>query len=153
MRRALVVVSLLLSVFAVSCDDRSPIGPTPSATFDRFVQALRQQGLSVTVAGQIPPEVNRFFSVPAQQVRVDDAQVNAFVYATPQEAAREAAAISGDGQPSPRAQITWVSTPHFYRQDALIVLYVGCAAEMTRALQQAVGTPVVVGSTPCRPAL
>jgi hypothetical protein len=113
------------------------------------VQALRQQGLSVSVTGQIPPEVNRFFSVPADQIRVNDGQVNAFVYATPQDAAREAAAISADGQPSPTARVTWVSTPRFYRQDSLIVLYVGCTAEITRALQQAVGAPIVVGSTPC----
>jgi hypothetical protein len=151
MRRVLVTGSLVLPglLLAVSCADRNPAGPTSSATVDGFVQARRQQGLSVSVTGQIPPEVNRFFSVPANQVRVNDGQVNVFVYATPQDAAREAAAISADGQPSPTAQITWVSTPRFYRQDSLIALYVGCTAEITRALQQAVGAPIVVGSTPC----
>lgn len=150
MRRALVV---LLSAFAISCADRNPIGPTPSATLDGLVQSLRQQGLSATVTGQIPTDVNRFFSVPAQQIRVNDDWVNAFVYTSPQAAASAAAAISADGQPNPTVRVTWVSTPRFYRQDALIVLYVGCTAEITQALQQAVGTPVVVGSTPCRPAI
>ena len=155
MRRVLVTGSLVLPglLLAVSCADRNPAGPTSSATLDGFVQALRQQGLNVSVAGQIPPEVNRFFSVPADRIRVNDGQVNAFVYATPQDAAREAAAISADGQPSPTARVTWVNTPRFYRQDSLIVLYVGCTAEITRALQQAVGAPIVVGSTPCTPAM
>ena len=155
MRRVLVTGSLVLPglLLAVSCTDRNPAGPTSSATLDGFVQALRQQGLNVSVAGQIPPEVNRFFSVPADQIRVNDGQVNAFVYATAQDAAREAAAISADGQPSPTARVTWVSTPRFYRQDSLIVLYVGCTTEITRALQQAVGAPIVVGSTPCTPAM
>lgn len=149
MGRVLVAVSLVLPMLAVSCADGNPAGPTSSATLDRFVRALRQQGLQVSLAGQIPPEVNRFFSVPAQQIRVNDGQVNAFVYASAQDAATEAAAISAEGQPSPTTRVTWVSTPRFYRQDALIVLYVGCATEIVQALQMTVGSPIVVGRTSC----
>jgi hypothetical protein len=132
-----------------ACEDRNPVGPTSSATLDRFVQALRQQGLSVSLAGQISPDINRFFSVPAQQVRVNDAQVNAFLYQNAEAAATEAALISQDGQPSPTTRVTWVSTPRFYRQDSLIVLYVGCAGDIVQALQATVGSPIVVGRTPC----
>ena len=57
--------------------------------------------------------------------------------------------ISEDGQPSPTTRITWVSTPRFYRQESLIVLYVGCSDVVTRALAATVGTPIVVGRTPC----
>ena len=149
MGRVLVAVSLVLPMLAVSCADGNPAGPTSSAPLDRFVRALRQQGLQVSLAGQIPPEVNRFFSVPAQQIRVNDGQVNAFVYASAQDAATEAAAISAEGQPSPTTRVTWVSTPRFYRQDALIVLYVGCATEIVQALQMTVGSPIVVGRTSC----
>ena len=151
MRRVLVARALVLPclLLAISCADRNPSGPTSSATLDQFVQALRQQGLTVSVAGQISPEVNRFFSVPAHQVRLSDGQVNAFVYSSAREAAAEAAAISADGQPSPTARVTWVSTPHFYRQGALIALYVGCSAEIVQALQVTVGSPIVVGHTPC----
>ena len=154
MRRVLVAVSLVLPCLlpAVSCADHNPVGPTSSATLDQFVQALRQQGLTVSVSGQISPEVNRFFSVPAQQVRANDGQVNAFVYSSAQDAATEAAAISADAQPSPTARVTWVSTPRFYRQGALIALYVGCSAEIVQALQATVGAPLAVGPTPCGPA-
>jgi hypothetical protein len=154
MRRVLVAVSLVLPclLLAVSCADHNPVGPTSPATLDQFVQALRQQGLTVSVAGQISPEVNRFFSVPAHQVRANDAQVNAFVYPSAQDAAREAAAISADAQPSPTARVTWVSTPRFYRQGALIALYVGCSTEIVQALQATVGAPLAVGPTPCGPA-
>jgi hypothetical protein len=149
MRRVLVAVSFVLPLLLLAVSCGSPVAPTPSATLDRFVQALRQQRLSVNLGGEISPEVNRFFSVPAHQVRVNDTQVNAFVYATVQDAIAEAALISQDGQPSPTTRITWVSTPRFYRQDALIVLYVGCATEIVQALQITVGTPIVVGRTPC----
>lgn len=151
MRRMLVAVTLAVPclLLSVSCADRNPAGPTSSATLDRFVDALRQQGLTVSVAGQISPEVNRFFSVPAHQVRVNDGQVNAFVYSSAQAAAAEAAVISADAQPSPTTRVTWVSTPRFYRRDALIVLYVGCATQILQALQATVGAPVATGSTPC----
>jgi hypothetical protein len=105
----------------------------------------------VSLAGQISPSVNGFFSVPAEQVRVNDTQVNAFVYRSADVAAAEAARISNDGQPSPTARVSWVSTPRFYRQDAMIVLYVGCAAEIVDALQETVGQPIAVGPTPCNP--
>ena len=138
-----------LSLLLLSCS--SPVGPTSSTPLDRFVQALRQQGLTVSLAGQIAPSVNGFFSVPAEQLRVNDSQMNAFVYRSAEAAAGEAALISNDGQPSPTARVTWVSTPRFYRQDALIVLYVGCAAEAVQALQRTVGAPIAVGPTPCEP--
>lgn len=148
MRRGLVLLLPCL-LLAVSCADRNPVGPTTSATLDQFVQALRQQGLNVSLGGQIAPDVNRFFSVPAQQVRVSDEQVNAFVYQTAEAAASEATSISPDGQPSRTALITWVSTPRFYRRDAMIVLYVGCATEIVQALRTTVGAPIAVGPTPC----
>lgn len=150
MRRVLVAVSLVVPcLLLAACEDRNPVAPTSSVTLDQFVQALRRQGLNVNIAGEISPEVNRFFSVPAQQIRVNDARVNAFVYATPQDAAAEAASISPDAQPSPTTRVTWVSTPRFYRQDASIVLYVGCSVEIISALQTTVGAPVAVGPTPC----
>jgi hypothetical protein len=149
MRRILVAASPALACLMLATSCSNPVGPTSSAALDRFVQALRQQGLTVTLAGEISPEVNRFFSVPAHQVRVNNGQVSAFVYENAQTAAAEAALISEDGQPSPSARITWISTPRFYRQGALIVLYVGCAAEIVEALQVTVGTPIAVGRTPC----
>src|SRR5262249_18877654 len=135
-----IVASSFLTVLLVSCSN--PVEPTSSTTLDRFVEALRQQGLTVNLAGQIAPSVNGFFSVPANQVRVNDSQVNAFVYQSADAAAVEAAQISQDGQPSATARVTWVSTPRFYRRDAMIVLYVGCAPEIVEALQKIAGPPI-----------
>jgi len=150
MRRVLMMIAAVPSLLlAGSCDDRSPLAPTSSAVLDQFLQALLQQGLSVRLGGEIPPEVNRYFSVPAHQVHVNEAQVNAFVYPNTEAAAAEAAHISQDGQPSPTARISWVSTPRFYRQGRLIVLYVGCWAEIVQALQATLGAPIALGRTPC----
>jgi hypothetical protein len=149
MRRVLVLIAVSCIPMAASCEKRPPLEPTSSVTLDQFVQALRQQGLNVSLAGEILPEANRFFSVPAHQVRVNETQVSAFVYHSAEAAAAEAARISEDGQPSPTVRVTWVSTPRFYRQDSLIVLYVGCSPEVIQALQATVGTPVAIGRTPC----
>src|SRR5687767_5064184 len=53
MRRVLVAVSLVLPsiLLAVSCS--SLLALTSSTTLNQFVQALRQQGLSVSLAGEI----------------------------------------------------------------------------------------------------
>src|SRR5919201_2197659 len=104
-----VVASSALSLLLSGCS--SLVGPSSSTTLDRFVQALREQGLTVSLAGQISPSVNGFFSVPAEQVRVNDSRVNAFVYPSAEAAAAEAAQISKDGQPAPNVRVTWVSIP------------------------------------------
>jgi hypothetical protein len=151
MRRVLrAIAAVPFCLMTVSCEHRSPIEPTSSAVLDQLLQALRQQGFSVALAGEISPQTNGFFSVPARQIQVDDAQVNAFEYANVAAAAMEAARISPEAQPSPTARITWMSTPRFYRQGPLIVLYVGCAAEIVQALQATVGAPLAVGPTPCQ---
>ena len=62
MTRMQVLTASVLCLLLVSCS--SPVEPTSSTTLDRFVQALRQQGLTVSVAGQISPSVNGFFPYP-----------------------------------------------------------------------------------------
>ncbi len=150
-RRILTVAALswLISL-AISCEQRNPAAPTQVRTLDQLLQALRQQGLTVRLDGEIPPEVNRFFSVSAQLIVINDSRVNAFEYPSPEAAAADAALVSPDGQPGLLTRITWVSTPRFYRQGRLIVLYVGCSAEIVRALEATIGPPFVIGLTPCR---
>jgi hypothetical protein len=150
------VAVLAVGVLLAACQNRSPLEPTPNATVDQLIAALRQQGLSVSPAGQIPADLS-VFSVPAQQLAISqppvdpvEARIHLFEYPTREAAAREAALVSADGQPGPTIRVTWVSTPRFYRQDRFIVLYVGCSPDVVRALQGAIGSPFVTGATPCR---
>jgi hypothetical protein len=149
MRRIFILAALSSILAAASCQQRSPLEPNGSGTLDQFLQALRQRGLTVSLAGEIPPEVNRFFSVTAHQVQVNDSRVSAFEYASAAALAVDAALVSSEGQPNPTARITWVSTPRFYRQDRLIVLYVGCSTVIVQALDVTVGPAFVIGRTPC----
>lgn len=149
-RRIFTVATLSWSILlAASCQQRSPLEPSGSGTVDQLLRALRQRGLTVSLAGEIPREINRFFSVPAQQVVINESRVSAFEYSSAEAAAADAALVGPDGQPSTLARITWVSTPRFYRQDRLIVLYVGCSTEVVQALDVTVGPAFVIGRTPC----
>ena len=91
-------LSLVASVWFVtatmSCS--GPTGPTKEMTLNRFVEALEERGLSVKLEGSISSNVNRFFSVPAQQVVIDGSRLSAFEYPSVKAATVEAAMVSLD---------------------------------------------------------
>jgi hypothetical protein len=90
-----------------------------------FTRALLEAGHEVHVR---PGDrwLQRFFLVPDRVVKIDDHELHVFEYAT--VAKREQISISRDGTriSSGRdleAIIEW--TPHFYRSDRLLVLFLG----------------------------
>lgn len=134
-------------LMAVSCGD-GPNGPSSSA-MNEFIEALRGRGMTVTVGEEIPPSINGYFSVPARTLQVNAGPVNVFVYSSPERAAAQAREITPDAQPSARIRVLWVSTPRFYHQGSLIVLYLGCKQDILDALHATLGSPVATGGTPC----
>lgn len=82
-------------------------------------------------------------------MQVNSGPVNVFVYSSPERAAAQAREITPDAQPSARIHVSWISTPRFYRQGSLIVLYLGCKQDILDALQATLGPPVATGDTPC----
>jgi hypothetical protein len=150
-RRLIVMAAMLASSIlpGVSCEDRGPTAPSSFETVEQFLQALRQRGLTVTLADQLPPASTPYFSVPAQVVRVNGSSLNVFEYPNPEAAASDASQVTPEGQ-FPTMMVTWISTPRFYRGDRLIVLYVGCTTDIVQALDATIGRPFVIGSTPCR---
>jgi hypothetical protein len=134
----------------VSCGSEGPNGPS-SAAMTQFVEALRGRGYSVSVGGEISTTNMGFFSVPAREVRVNAGQILVFSYSSADRAAAEAQQITHDADPSPAIHPLWASRPQFYRQGALIVLYVGCMADVLQGLEAILGAPLATGTgTPCR---
>lgn len=131
----------------VSCGE-GPNGPSSSAMND-FIAALRSRGMTVVVGDEISPSVNGYFSVPARTLQVNGGFVNVFAYASPERAAAQAREITHDAQPSDRIHVSWISTPRFYQQGSLIVLYLGCKQDILDALQATLGSPIATGDTPC----
>jgi hypothetical protein len=138
-----------LAVTCIACQ-QSPTVPSKVGTTEALIQALQREGLATSLGGKISPGTIGFFTVPAQQASVNGEPLSIFEYSTADKAADEAALITSDAQPNPRAQITWISKPHFYHHHLLIVLYVGCSSEIVAALEEFLGPPIVTGQALCR---
>jgi hypothetical protein len=127
-----------LAVFATACASSVTV-PSDVGTVDQLVSSLRAQGLSVSLGDEASPQRNGYFSVSSRDVTVGDVRLKAFEYETATKADADAALITADGQPNPRAQVGWISAPTFYKQGQLIVLYVGCSADMMQTLNGLLG--------------
>ena len=151
MTEALTTVTLAaLLLSTISCGGQRPTGPTSQALTE-FVDALRGRGVSVTVAEEISPSKNGYFSVPARVLKVNSGQINVFVYSSPERASAQAREITHDAQPSDKIHVGWISTARFYHKDSLIVLYLGCTQQILDALHAILGAPIGTGNAPCGP--
>ena len=80
-----------------------------------------------------------FFSVKGQVIKVNNSDVQAFEYATPDAMESEAVLVSADGGSVGTNMVMWMATPHFFKAGRMIVLYVGDDAAVLDLLQGALG--------------
>src|SRR5215211_2778603 len=118
---------LVLAAVAVGSCGSSAVQPTQLTSTEALVRTLQQQGATVTRAGSLPQSSYPFMSVSAQLLQVNGADVQVFEYASATGADNDASKVSPTGSPVGQSQISWMDTPHFYKRDCLIVLYVGHA--------------------------
>lgn len=114
----------------------------PIVDYVSLVDALRATGATVEpVEGLQQP----FFDPLAQVVEVNGERVQIFEFSDEEAAVAAAETVSPGGSSIGTTMLTWQDTPHFYRVDRLIVLYVGSDEDMLTLLQQAVGEPFAGG--------
>lgn len=134
--------AILSAACALACGS-SPATPKtpelPGPETSQLVAALRGLGASADIIEVLPESSNPGLAVPSVRVLVNGANVWVFEYASVSEASAQAALVSGDGSSIGTTQIHWVSTPHFFRGNRLIVLYVGNDAAVTRTLERLLG--------------
>jgi hypothetical protein len=141
MLRTVLSVAALVTVLTLSagCDADSTASTTsegasvsstaksPEYSLDMLEGALEAAGLSVSRIAGAPKEI--FFGGSTRtELRASDASVQAHVFATPEEAAAAASAVTADGSGVPTGEggvalVEWVGTPHFFARDRIIVLY------------------------------
>ena len=100
----------------------------PVADHVSFVDALSGRGITVTIGD----EMQQLFLYPESGALLllegpgfaGQAEVQSFEYADPAAATADASQIEPDGNLR-TVMITWIAPPHFFRQERLIVLYVG----------------------------
>ncbi|HEX8116896.1 MAG TPA: hypothetical protein VF521_06465 [Pyrinomonadaceae bacterium] len=113
-----------------------------SKDLDALIKRLRAEGVRVERGGKVSQP---FFSAGGQVLSVEGEDVQVFRYATAAAAEREAGLVSPDGSSVGTNMMSWMSTPHFFRKDNLIVLYVGDNPAVLRALGAVLGTQFAGG--------
>ena len=139
------LVGFAAAVCTAACLNNAPTGPTGGLTLDGLVGDLRHQGVTVARAGSEPRESFPFFSVQAKRLRINGDDVYVFEYSTDVVAKSEASTVSSSGTPIGTTQTMWISPPRFYKRDRFILLYIGTAMTVVRALEAVSGKPFAGG--------
>jgi len=74
-------------------------------------------------------------------IRVRDEDVQVYQYPNVAVADGEAALISPDGSSVGKAKIHWIGSPHFYKKERFLVLYLGDNGEVLKLLETVLGKP------------
>lgn len=141
MNRKLIVVTalLLVSIMVVACGAQPPTsGSQGGASTDSasLADKLRAAGAAVETGDEISQP---FFSITGKVIKVNGQEIQVFEYGDAEAAKAEAALVSPEGTSVGTTMVSWVSSPHFYRADKMIVLYVGEEASILTLLEGALG--------------
>lgn len=131
-------------VAAASCA-AAPTQPKELRTIDALVGLLERQGATIARAERFPQSSHSYFSVAGEGLVVNGADVTVFAYPRVDRAVADAEKVSPTGSPIGQTQISWMDTPHFYRRDQLVVLYVGHSADLLKVLEAVLGPPFAAG--------
>lgn len=128
---------IILSVLSAGCiGQQEPAESKTVKDYQGLIDYLSATGLNVTQGDEISQS---FFSVKGRIIKVNGDDVQIFEYERAADADTEAAQISPDGSTIGTSMITWVSTPHFYKKEKLIVIYIGEKPEVIKGLEKALG--------------
>ena len=108
-----------------------------------LIDNLRQAGATVEPAGEL---TQPFFSVNGAVITVNGSDVQVFEYADAADAEAEAALVSPDGSSIGTSNVRWIASPHFYRAEKLIVLYIGDSEAITDLLESVLGQQFAGGA-------
>ena len=137
--------AIVCAAVALSSCAAAPTQPTDLVSVNALVRSLEQQGATVTRSGSVPLSSHPYFSVAGEGLTVNGVDVTVFAYSSNDRAAADAAKVSPTGSSIGQTQISWIDTPHFYKRDRLILLYVGHSADLLTVLDAVVGPPFAAG--------
>lgn len=103
-----------------------------------FIDRLRALGAHVESSGEVEQP---FFSVSGEAITVDGEHVQVFAYDSAGAADAEAALVSPDGRTVGNSKPHWIASPHFFKKDRLLVLYLGDNGAVLKRLEAALGRP------------
>lgn len=109
----------------------------------RLIKDLRAKGATVALTNE--KVAQPFFSVPSRVITVNGQGVQVFEYAQASKSNSEAKRVTSNGLTIGTSKPSWLSTPHFFKTEKLIVLYVGDDQTILRILQTALGNQFAGG--------
>ncbi|MEE9134687.1 MAG: hypothetical protein V3U25_02405 [Nitrososphaerales archaeon] len=107
--------------------------------FASLVASLNALGATVEPSGMVSQP---YFSTEGKTASVNGETIQVFEYPDAESASREAALISPDGSSIGTTMVLWVDSPHFYKWDKLIVLYLGDDQITLGLLQALIGDQI-----------
>jgi hypothetical protein len=146
------IVSLLLLIgflcFGPSADtrpigipankDNSRVAGSKSAKeYARLIEKLRAQRALVKSTNERVRQP--FFLVSGRIMKVNNETIQVFEYSNPATTESQAMRVSPDGRTIGNSKPSWMSTPHFFKSQKLIVIYVGDDQTILRILQAELG--------------
>jgi hypothetical protein len=143
MRRFLLLASLLTTLLLVSCGDSdvqnsSEEGASMEAGTPGFgvYNLLKASGNHVEVGKEVKQP---FFKPTGRILTMNGQELQVFEFPDSQSAAAAAASVSADGSHIGGSATSWPASPHFFKTDRVIVLYVGDDPATISALGTALG--------------
>ncbi len=148
MRVAMLTLSFSLLLAAGPCRTSQSAGTgrliaAPMQTVESVAAALRAGGFPVRLADDTITQP--FFAVSARVLVIGDADLQVYQYPTSNAAAADAAKISPSGSPIGTSMPNWMRPPHIYRNDKLILIYLGDDRRVRSALEAQAG-PQIAGA-------
>lgn len=157
----LICLALLLSACqqaATLSDSIALAAPQPTATSKAVDTVNSVESLLTTLhTASMQPALQDnvrldMLSVTGKIVAIGSQRLQAFEYDSAESAQSDAAQFSRDGAWITRDGITemvnWIATPHLYRNDKLLVVYVGDDTTILRLLSNTLGYPFAGGANP-----
>ena len=114
----------------------------PVNDYISLVDNLRASGAATDPAGNVSQP---FFAPQGQVLNVNGEDVQAFEFASAEEADTVAKTVSANGSSIGTSMVGWVAPPHFYKAGKLIVIYVGSDRDVIDALTEAMGSQFAGG--------
>jgi hypothetical protein len=133
------IILLAFAVLAAGCV--SPPGGE-ARDYASLAQNLKEQRADVAEGEQVEQP---FFSVKGRILLVNGIAVQVFEYTDEAAANSDASEVAPDGSAIGTTIVSWIDTPHFYKNGKLIVLYVGNDQNTLSLLENALGKPFAEG--------
>ena len=129
--------------FPANKDNSRVPGSKPPKEYARLIGKLRAQGALVKSTNERVRQP--FFLVSGRIIKVNNENIQVFEYSNPATTDSQAKRVSPDGKTIGNSKPSWMSTPHFFKSQKLIVIYVGDDQTVLRILQAELGNQFAGG--------